>query len=176
MCNSFIWNWSNTMNVYSALWILMAWCFSTRASVATVLTTHPCVCRCLRVKLKLGPATIPASLPPLVCWVAAQQGTPRWPRCCSAPRLAAPAAALAAGCAADGSARRWPLDGCCRAVPLGRMGRHPRAAGCHQTCCCSGRGCWLYCPRSWWGKDSGMDLTHWTLGCFKGILAKRFSS
>ena len=37
-------NWSSTMNV-SALWILMAWCFSTRASVATVLTTHPCVSR-----------------------------------------------------------------------------------------------------------------------------------
>ena len=27
----------------------MAWCFSTRASVATVLTTHTCVSRCLRV-------------------------------------------------------------------------------------------------------------------------------
>ena len=27
----------------------MAWCFSTRASVATVLTTHPCVSQCLRV-------------------------------------------------------------------------------------------------------------------------------
>ena len=27
----------------------MAWCFSTRASVATVLTTHPYVSRCLRV-------------------------------------------------------------------------------------------------------------------------------
>ena len=25
----------------------MAWCFSTRASVATVLTTHPCISRCL---------------------------------------------------------------------------------------------------------------------------------
>ena len=25
----------------------MAWCFRTRASVATVLTTHPCVSRCL---------------------------------------------------------------------------------------------------------------------------------
>ena len=31
--------------------MLMAWCFSTRASVATVLTTHPCVSRCLRVKV-----------------------------------------------------------------------------------------------------------------------------
>ena len=30
----------------------MAWCFSTRASVATVLTTHPCVSRCLRVKIE----------------------------------------------------------------------------------------------------------------------------
>ena len=27
----------------------MTWCFSTRASVATMLTTHPCVSRCLRV-------------------------------------------------------------------------------------------------------------------------------
>ena len=27
----------------------MTWCFSTRASVAAVLTTHPCVSRCLRV-------------------------------------------------------------------------------------------------------------------------------
>ena len=27
----------------------MVWCFSTRASVATVLTTHPCISRCLRV-------------------------------------------------------------------------------------------------------------------------------
>ena len=30
----------------------MAWCFSTRASVATVLTTHPCVSRCLRVNVR----------------------------------------------------------------------------------------------------------------------------
>ena len=29
----------------------MAWCFSTRASVATVLTTHPCVFLCLRVNM-----------------------------------------------------------------------------------------------------------------------------
>ena len=32
-----------------ALWMLMAWCFSTKASVATVLTMHPCISRCLRV-------------------------------------------------------------------------------------------------------------------------------
>ena len=31
--------------------MLMAWCFSTRASVARVLTTHPCISRCLRVKI-----------------------------------------------------------------------------------------------------------------------------
>ena len=31
----------------------MAWCFSTRASVATVLTMHPCVSRCLRVNISL---------------------------------------------------------------------------------------------------------------------------
>ena len=29
----------------------MAWCFSTRASVATVLTTYPCVSWCLRVNV-----------------------------------------------------------------------------------------------------------------------------
>ena len=33
----------------------MAWCFSTRASVATVLTTHPCISRCLRVNQALNP-------------------------------------------------------------------------------------------------------------------------
>ena len=31
----------------------MAWCFITRASVATALTTHPCVPMCLRVKKTL---------------------------------------------------------------------------------------------------------------------------
>ena len=40
----------------------MAWCFSTRASVATVLTTHPCVSRCLRVKKKfIAPVTFTAN-------------------------------------------------------------------------------------------------------------------
>ena len=29
----------------------MAWCFGTRASVATVLTMHPCISQCLRVKI-----------------------------------------------------------------------------------------------------------------------------
>ena len=28
----------------------MTWCFSTRASVATVLTRHPCISQCLKVK------------------------------------------------------------------------------------------------------------------------------
>ena len=49
MCNSFIWNWSNTMNVYSALWILMA-CDCQVALLLQVLTMHPCISRCLRVK------------------------------------------------------------------------------------------------------------------------------
>ena len=40
-CNILSWNWSNTRNVVSALWVLMAWGFSTRASVARVLSTHP---------------------------------------------------------------------------------------------------------------------------------------
>ena len=50
-CNLFIWNWSNEMDIWSALWILMAWCFSTRASVVTMLSTHPCISSCLWVKL-----------------------------------------------------------------------------------------------------------------------------
>ena len=31
------------------MWVLMSWCFSTRASVATVLITHPCIPSCLWV-------------------------------------------------------------------------------------------------------------------------------
>ena len=42
-CHIVGWIWSNTMKVSSTLWILMAWCISTRTSVATVLSTHPCV-------------------------------------------------------------------------------------------------------------------------------------
>ena len=38
------------MNIWSALRILMAWCFSTRASVATVLSMYSCISRHLRVK------------------------------------------------------------------------------------------------------------------------------
>ena len=41
--NISVWNWSNTMLISSAPWVLMVWYFSTRASVATVLNTHPCV-------------------------------------------------------------------------------------------------------------------------------------
>ena len=37
------------MNIQSALWVLMAWCLSTRASVATVLGMHPCISSCLWV-------------------------------------------------------------------------------------------------------------------------------
>ena len=37
----------------SALWTLKDWCFSTRASVATVMSTHPCVSICLWVKCML---------------------------------------------------------------------------------------------------------------------------
>ena len=38
------------MDIWSALWILMAWCFSTRASVFTVLSMHPLISSCLWVK------------------------------------------------------------------------------------------------------------------------------
>ena len=37
---------SDTMDIQSDLWILMAWCFSTRSLVATVLSTHPSVSSC----------------------------------------------------------------------------------------------------------------------------------
>ena len=48
--NPSAWNWSSTPNIKSVLWILMTWCFSTRASVATVLSMHMCVSSCLWVK------------------------------------------------------------------------------------------------------------------------------
>ena len=44
--NFFLWNRGGVMNIQSVLWLLMAWCFSTRASVARVLSTHPCVSNC----------------------------------------------------------------------------------------------------------------------------------
>ena len=50
ICIIFVWNMSKTINMYSTLWILMTWYFSTRASLATVLRTHPCVSSCLWVK------------------------------------------------------------------------------------------------------------------------------
>ena len=42
----FIWNWSNASDIWSALWIMMTCCFSTRASVATVVSMHPCMSSC----------------------------------------------------------------------------------------------------------------------------------
>ena len=49
-CNISVWNWYTIMIIQSALWILMSWCFSTRASVVTVLSTHPCIYSCLWFK------------------------------------------------------------------------------------------------------------------------------
>ena len=46
----FIWNWSNAINIWSALCVLKAWWFNTRASVATVLRMHPYISSCLWVK------------------------------------------------------------------------------------------------------------------------------
>ena len=47
-------NWSNTTDIISALWLLMAWCFSTRAAVATQLITHPGLSSHLWVKQQTG--------------------------------------------------------------------------------------------------------------------------
>ena len=56
------------MNILSALWILMAWSFSARASVVTVLSMHPCISSCLWVnnsmKYGWGTAGILQSTPP----------------------------------------------------------------------------------------------------------------
>ena len=49
----FAWNWLNTVNTESALWLLMAWCFNTRASVTTMLITHLCVSSCWWVKMAI---------------------------------------------------------------------------------------------------------------------------
>ena len=38
------------MDIYSALWLLMSWCFSTRTSVATVLIMCPWISICLWIK------------------------------------------------------------------------------------------------------------------------------
>ena len=35
----FVWNWSNAMNIWSPLWMLMTWCFSTRVSTRASVTT-----------------------------------------------------------------------------------------------------------------------------------------
>ena len=43
-------NWFNTMYISFALWISMASCFSSRASVATVLSTHLCLSSCFGVQ------------------------------------------------------------------------------------------------------------------------------
>ena len=49
-----VWNWSNTMNLLTAQYLLMAWAFSVRASIAITLSIHPCVSSCLWVKLTTG--------------------------------------------------------------------------------------------------------------------------
>ena len=44
----FHWNRTNSIHNWSILWIVMAWCFSTRPSVGTVLSMNPHISRCLR--------------------------------------------------------------------------------------------------------------------------------
>ena len=47
---------TNRTNILSAQWLLVAWCFSTRASVTTLLNTQPCVFSYSGVKV-LDPST-----------------------------------------------------------------------------------------------------------------------
>ena len=46
------WNWPNTITIWWALWMLMAWYFNIWTSVATAWSTHPCVFMCIGVKKK----------------------------------------------------------------------------------------------------------------------------
>ena len=50
--NILVWSWSDAMYISAGLWILMAWCFSTRASVSTVLSMHPCISSCMWVNFQ----------------------------------------------------------------------------------------------------------------------------
>ena len=53
-CDMSQWNWSNIMNIYLVSTVgTDGWCFSIRASVATVLGTHPCVSSCLWVNTSI---------------------------------------------------------------------------------------------------------------------------
>ena len=47
--SSCVWNWSSTMDILSALWILMAWHFSNRTSLTTQMSLHPLISSCLWV-------------------------------------------------------------------------------------------------------------------------------
>ena len=59
-CKCEIFVWSNITNILSTLWILMAWCFSTRASVTTVLSIHLHLSSCLWVvSLRPGDTYMP---------------------------------------------------------------------------------------------------------------------
>ena len=53
-CDFFLRQWSNAIHIWSALWVLMIWCFSTRASGATVLNMQPYVSRRVWVKTSHG--------------------------------------------------------------------------------------------------------------------------
>ena len=46
------WNWPNTITIWWALWMLMAWYFNIWTLVATAWSTHPCVFMCIGVKKK----------------------------------------------------------------------------------------------------------------------------
>ena len=48
-CDISAWNEPNTTNIYSAVWVLMTWCFS-KAPVATVFGAHRWFSSCLWVK------------------------------------------------------------------------------------------------------------------------------
>ena len=47
--NNIAWGWSNAVDIWLSPWILMAQRFNNKASVATMLSRHPCMSSCLWV-------------------------------------------------------------------------------------------------------------------------------
>ena len=54
-CDIFVWNWPIKINNLSSPLVFMAWCFTIRASVATLLKTQPCVSAVYGFQIKLQP-------------------------------------------------------------------------------------------------------------------------
>ena len=60
-----VWNWPNTVTILWALWMLMAWYFNTRASVATARSSHPWAsCQMRKLRIAHAPGMPETLIPP----------------------------------------------------------------------------------------------------------------